>query len=195
MKAIKRNTINPEERRKFLRNFGRLVSGGTILTVFGLSFPKTIAKETVYFWQIDPQICTFCGRCETECVLPMSAVKCVHAVRVCGYCDLCGGYYRTNVKELNTAAENLMCPTGAIQRQFVEEPYVEYSINEALCNGCGKCAKGCNSFGNGSLYLQIKQDLCKNCNECKISKTCPSNAIRRVPVSKGYDLKMSEPGF
>ncbi|MDR2970911.1 MAG: ferredoxin, partial [Bacteroidales bacterium] len=113
--------------------------------------------------------------------------------KVCGYCDLCGGYYRTNAKELNTAAENLVCPTGAIQRKFVEEPYFEYSINEDLCNGCGKCAKGCNSFGNGSLYLQIKQDLCKNCNECQIAKACPAGAIKRVPVSKAYNLKKSEP--
>jgi electron transport complex protein RnfB len=179
----------PEERRKFLKTSGRIIASGSILTLFGLSYRKTIAKETNYFWQIDPQICTFCGRCETECVLPVSAVKCVHAVKVCGYCDLCGGYYRTNVKELNTAAENLMCPTGAIQRKFVEEPYFEYAINENLCNGCGKCAKGCNSFGNGSLYLQIKQDLCKNCNECQISKTCPAEAIKRVSIYNTYDLK------
>jgi electron transport complex protein RnfB len=107
---------------------------------------------------------------------------------VCGYCDLCGGYYRTNAKELNTAAENLLCPTGAIQRKFVEEPFFEYSISEDLCNGCGKCAKGCNAFGNGSLFLQIKQELCKNCNECQISKVCPAHAISRVPVSNVYHL-------
>jgi electron transport complex protein RnfB len=93
------------------------------------------------------------------------------------------------VKELNTAAENLMCPTGAIQRKFVEEPYFEYAVNENLCNGCGKCAKGCNSFGNGSLYLQIKQELCTNCNECAIKKECPADAIQRVTLSKVYDLK------
>ena len=189
MKLNKQSMINPEERRKFLKTSGRLIAGGTILTLFGFSYRKSTAKDASYFWQIDPHICTFCGRCETECVLPTSAVKCVHAVKVCGYCDLCGGYYRTNVKELNTAAENLMCPTGAIQRKFVEEPYFEYSINEKLCNGCGKCAKGCNSFGNGSLYLQIKQELCKNCNECRISKVCSSGAIKRVAVSKAYDKK------
>jgi electron transport complex protein RnfB len=119
----------------------------------------------------------------------MSAVKCVHAVKVCGYCDLCGGYYRSNVKELNTAAENLICPTGAIKRSFVEEPYFEYTINEALCNGCGKCAKGCNAFGNGSLYLQIKHPMCKVCNECQIAKVCPADAITRVQVGDAYNLK------
>jgi len=186
---MKISKTTPESRRKFLKTCGRLLAGGTILSLFGLSFRKTETKEPVYFWQIDPQKCTFCGRCETDCVLPMSAVKCVHAVKVCGYCDLCGGYYRANVKELNTAAENLMCPTGAIQRKFVEEPYFEYSVNENLCTGCGKCAKGCNSFGNGSLYLQIKQDLCKNCNECRIAKACPADAIKRVPIANAYNLK------
>ena len=180
---------SPEERRKFLRTCGTLIAGGSVLAVTGVLTQKTFSRETGYFWQIDPSKCTFCGRCETDCVLPLSAVKCVHAVRVCGYCDLCGGYYRANVKELDTAAENLMCPTGAIQRQFVEDPYFEYTIQESLCNGCGKCAKGCNSFGNGSLYLQIKQDLCTNCNECAILNVCPADAIQRVPLNSVYDLK------
>jgi len=189
MNTNKINKLTPEGRRKFLKTCGRLIAGGSILALFGISYRKSTTKGADYFWQIDPQKCTFCGRCETNCVLPMSAVKCVHAVKVCGYCNLCGGYYRANVKELNTAAENLMCPTGAIQRKFVEEPYFEYTVNENLCNGCGKCAKGCNAFGNGSLYLQVKQELCKNCNECQIAKACPADAIKRVTVVMAYDLK------
>jgi len=180
---------SPHNRRKFLITCGRLFAGGALLALFGLSSRKSKVKGAESYWQIDPLKCTFCGRCETQCVLPISAVKCVHAVMVCGYCDLCGGYYRSNVKELNTAAENLMCPTGAIQRKFVEDPYFEYAINETFCNGCGKCAKGCNSFGNGSLYLQIKQELCKGCNECQIAKACPANAISRVSNSTAYKLK------
>ena len=175
-----KSRTNPEQRRKFLKTCARILASGSILALFGLSYRKILKEETLYFWQIDPSKCTFCGRCETHCVLPTSAVKCVHAKKVCGYCDLCGGYYRTNVKELNTAAENLTCPTGAIKRRFVEEPYFEYTIDENLCNGCGKCAKGCNAFGNGALYLQIKQDLCKKCNECQLEKACPADAIRRV---------------
>ena len=187
--STKKNKTTPEERRAFLKTCARLCAGGAVLSIFGFSYRRSTAKGATHFWQIDPKKCTFCGRCETNCVLPMSAVKCVHAVKVCGYCDLCGGYYRANVKELNTAAENLMCPTGAISRKFIEEPYFEYSINESLCNGCGKCAKGCNSFGNGSLYLQIKQDLCKGCNECAIAKVCPADAIKRVSVADAYDKK------
>ena len=187
----KQSNKSPEARRKFLRTCGTLIAGGSLLGVTGVLTRRALAHETNCFWQIDPKKCTFCGKCETECVLPISAVKCVHAVKVCGYCDLCGGYYRANVKELNTAAENLMCPTGAIDRKFVEDPYFEYAIDEALCNGCGKCAKGCNAFGNGSLYLQIKQELCTGCNECSIRKVCPADAIQQVVFSKAYDLKTS----
>lgn len=189
MKTKPKTKTTPRERRQFLKTCARLLAGGAMLTLTGVTLRKTAFKGVACFWQIDPQKCTFCGRCQTHCVLSTSAVKCIHATKVCGYCDLCGGYYRSQAKELNTAAENLTCPTGAIQRTFVEDPYFEYIINENLCNGCGKCAKGCNSFGNGSLYLQIKQELCKNCNECQIAKACPSGAISRVPADRAYDLK------
>jgi electron transport complex protein RnfB len=180
---------DPISRKRFISLCGTITAGAAVAAVSGLAVSRIAGKESSQFWQIDPAKCTFCGRCETDCVLNVSAVKCIHANRVCGYCDLCGGYYRSNVKDLNTAAENLMCPTGAIQRKFVEDPYFEYTINEDLCNGCGKCAKGCNSFGNGSLYLQVNQEICENCNECKISRVCPSGAIQRVPAAKAYMLK------
>jgi electron transport complex protein RnfB len=180
---------SPLSRKKFLRLCGSAIAGTALVSLTGGLLRRALSDEASCFWQIDSAKCTFCGRCETGCVLPVSAVKCVHANRVCGYCDLCGGYYRTNAKDLNTAAENLLCPTGAIKRAYVEDPYFEYSIDESLCNGCGKCAKGCNSFGNGSLYLQVKQDLCKNCNECKISNVCPSGAIQRVSYAKAYILR------
>lgn len=177
------------ERREFLRTCGTWLAGGSILAAGAVIGTKTAGKESDMMWQIDPELCLQCGRCETECVLPVSAVKCFHANQVCGYCDLCGGYYRSSVKDLNTAAENMLCPTGAITRKFVEEPYFEYTIDEDLCNGCGKCVKGCSSFGNGSLFLQIQQERCLNCNECKISKVCVANAIQRVPVANAYKLK------
>jgi len=189
---IKKDSKTPISRRDFFRICGTVIAGGALASMFGGLSKRIFEQEdTEYFWQIDPAKCIYCGRCETHCVLPMSAVKCMHAARVCGYCDLCGGYYRSNVKELNTAAENLICPTGAISRKFVEDPYFEYTINENLCNACGKCAKGCNAFGNGSLYLQIRQPLCKNCNECAIAKVCPADAIKRVPIVHAYDLKNS----
>jgi electron transport complex protein RnfB len=142
-----------------------------------------------FVWQIDPEKCTQCGRCATHCVLAPSAVKCVHSYAICGYCDLCGGYQRPDAKSRTTGAENQLCPTAAIRRKFIEDPYYQYTIDEPLCVGCGLCVEGCGMFGNGSLYLQVKQDLCVNCNECAIATACPSDAFRRVPASDPYLLK------
>lgn len=142
-----------------------------------------------YVWQIDPFKCTQCGRCATDCVLNPSAVKCVHAYDLCGYCDLCGGYFKPGVTDLQTGAEKQLCPAGAIERKFIEEPYFEYVINEDLCIGCAICVKGCGAFGNGSLHLQIRHDICVNCNECAIARVCPSDAISRVPANQPYIIK------
>ena len=70
-----------------------------------------------------------------------------------------------------------------------EKPKSVARIIEKDCIGCGKCVKGCNAFGNGSLYLQIRHDRCINCNECTIAKSCPSDAIKRVPAHTPYILK------
>ncbi|MFZ4413454.1 MAG: ferredoxin [Bacteroidales bacterium] len=145
---------------------------------------KTMAGKTV--WQIDTKKCTQCGRCALNCIKKPSAVKCFHGYDLCGYCDLCGGYFKPGTKNLTTAAENQLCPTAAIQRKFIEEPFFEYDIDKALCIGCGKCVKGCGAFGNGSLQLQIDHSLCDNCNECSIARDCPSNAISRVNSKKAY---------
>jgi len=134
-------------------------------------------------WQIDPSVCIQCGLCATSCVLAPSAVKCVHVYAMCGYCDLCSGYFIPEAKILDTAAENQLCPTHAIQRNFIEDPFFEYTIDETLCIGCGKCVKGCGAFGNGSLQLQVRHDRCVNCNQCSIAQVCPSGAFRRVPAN------------
>jgi electron transport complex protein RnfB len=144
-------------------------------------------RQTV--WQLDPAKCIQCGRCATNCVLSPSAVKCFHVYSMCGYCDLCGGYFKPETKDLTTAAEHQLCPTNAIKRKFVEDPFFEYSIDEKLCIGCGKCVKGCGSFGNGSLQLQVDHKLCQNCNECSIARSCPSEAFSRVPSDNPYLLK------
>jgi electron transport complex protein RnfB len=105
---------------------------------------------------------------------------------MCGYCKLCFGYFQPGAGKLDEGAENQLCPTGAIDRTFVEDPYFQYEIKEDLCIGCGKCVKGCNSFGNGSLFLQVRHDICLNCNECAIARACPSDAFKRVPSNSPY---------
>ena len=180
----KKNTIS---RRDILRDGMRGACLLGVGTVGGLLARHTQADRTV--WQIDPYKCIACGNCATYCVLEESAVKCVHAFAMCGYCELCTGFFEPEPSELNEGAENQLCPTGAIERSSVEDPYFEYNINEKLCIGCGKCVKGCNAFGNGSLFLQVRHDRCLNCNECSIAKSCPSGAFRRVSADQPYLLK------
>ncbi len=175
------------DRRTFIHTGMRLALGTAVVGTGALALARSRgAKE--YVWQIDPFKCKQCGRCATECVKSESAVKCIHAYDLCGYCDLCGGYLKPGAKK-ETGAESQLCPTSAIQRQYIEEPYFEYVIDESLCIGCAKCVKGCSSFGNGSLHLQIRHDLCLNCNQCRIAASCPSKAISRVPAAEPYMIK------
>jgi len=190
-KKMEKSTLlkpdKPINRRDFFKTGLRAAAILSLASVAGYSLRKSTSDDLV--WQIDPNKCVQCGRCATNCVLALSAVKCMHSYQMCGYCDLCGGYLKPQAKNLNTAAENQMCPTKALKRAFVEAPYYEYHIDEVLCNGCGKCVEGCGAFGNGSLQLQINQKICKNCNQCAISEVCPSDAIKRIPASKAYLMR------
>lgn len=173
-------------RREFIQKGLQALAG---VSVGGIALVLGSKGSSEYVWQLDPDVCIQCDKCSTNCVLPQSAVKVVHSSLMCGYCDLCSGYLVPGAKSRDTGAENRMCPTGAIERKFIEDPYFEYNINEELCIGCGKCAKGCGDFGNGSLYLQVRHDRCVNCNECSIARACPSQAFRRVPANKPYILR------
>ena len=174
-------------RRAFIRDGIRYSLAFGLVGLGGIMAFRSESGKLV--WQLDPEKCVHCGRCATSCVLSPSAVKCFHVYDMCGYCDLCGGYFRPETKELSTAAENQLCPTAAIERRFIEEPFFEYHINKDLCIGCAKCVKGCDAFGNGSLQLQVSHDICVNCNECAIARDCPSDAFSRVPASNPYLLK------
>jgi electron transport complex protein RnfB len=178
---------SPTSRRQFLRDGARVCAVAGMGGLLGLVGTRSQAKGTV--WQINPQKCVRCGLCATTCVLEQSAVKCVHAFAMCGYCNLCTGYFEPEPNDLNTGAENQACPTNAIRRSFVEDPYYEYTIDESLCIGCAKCVEGCNRFGNGSLFLQVRHDRCVNCNVCAISRVCPGDAFVRVPAEQPYLLK------
>jgi electron transport complex protein RnfB len=173
--------MKPEgfDRRGFLRWGLRgafaLVLGG----VAGAVSRRTRNPATV--WQIDPSLCVQCGGCATSCVLSPSAVKCVHEFDQCGYCKLCFGYFEPDAGALTSSAENQVCPTGALVRCFVEPPYYEYTVDEPICIGCGRCVLGCRTFGNGALTLQVRHDLCLHCNDCSVARSCPAGAFKRVP--------------
>jgi electron transport complex protein RnfB len=181
------DAVRTGTRRDFLRDILRwaalaILGGGGAL----LARRRATARMV---WQLDPLKCVQCGRCATNCVLSLSAVKCVHTFKMCGYCELCTGFFEPQPNALTTAAENQLCPLGAIKRRFVEDPYYEYTIDEPMCIGCAKCVKGCTMFGNGSLHLQVRHDRCLNCNECSIATACPSGAFRRVPADQAYLMK------
>jgi electron transport complex protein RnfB len=176
---------NKLSRQEFLNHCGR----GLLLLALGGGASALVARKAKAggtLWQIDPNKCTQCGKCATDCVLDQSAVRCFHAYDMCGYCDLCTGYFGGQPGQLNEGAENQVCPTNAIERTFVEDPYFQYKINENRCIGCAKCVEGCKQFGNGSLYMQIRQDKCVNCNQCSIAAACPAKAIVRVPADQPY---------
>ena len=198
------------DRRQFLAEAFRYAALGTLGIVGGAALAKRhrlvqegkcvetgLCKDCGFFekcfkpqvWQIDPYKCIACGNCATYCVLEESAVKCVQVYPICGYCKICFGFFEPEPYDINEGAENQLCPTGAIKRTYIEDPYYEYDIDESLCIGCGKCVKGCNTFGNGSFFLQVRHDRCLNCNECAIAAACPSGAFVRVPADRPYLLK------
>lgn len=190
---------DPKQVRLSRRSFvTRVVRDGAVLALgggaLGLIAGKSTRKQTGdarYVWQIDPWKCTQCGQCAVECVLDVSAVKCVHDFMLCGYCKLCTGFFPpyAAIDQLDTGAEKQLCPMGAITRKFVEMPYYEYTIDESKCIGCARCVKGCTQYGNGALYLQVRHDRCLNCNECSIAAACPSDAFIRRPADDPYILK------
>jgi electron transport complex protein RnfB len=174
----------PAGRREFLQKTGKTAALFLLGGVTGKVLSNSVGQEFV--WQIDPTKCIQCGNCATACVLAQSASRCVHDFTMCGYCRICSGFFPTNAAELHEGAENQLCPLGAIQREFVEEPYYQYTIDRDLCTGCARCVKGCTAFGNGSLYMQIQRDLCVDCNECAIAVVCEGKAISLIPAGEQY---------
>jgi electron transport complex protein RnfB len=179
-------------RQDFLRRCGRGVTLFALGGALGGLGTRLARGGTV--WQIDPAKCTQCGQCATHCVLDQSAVKCFHTFPMCGYCELCTGFFDPEPIALDEGAENQICPLGAIKRSFVEDPYFQYEIDKDLCVGCARCVKGCVQFGNGSLYMQISHDLCENCNKCAIAAACPSDAFVRLPATHPYVERMAAQG-
>ncbi len=175
------------DRRTFLlqsaRALGAIVGGGALGAAIAGGSDDSLV------WQIDPDKCIACGNCATACVLTPSAVKVVHDVDICGFCDLCFGFFAEQRPGDTEAAENQRCPTGAIIRNFVEEPYYEYMIDETKCIGCATCVEGCSQYGNGALIMQVRHDRCVNCNECAIAAQCPADAFVRVPADDPYLLR------
>lgn len=174
-------------RRQFVDRTIRVAGLTALGGAAGLLARRTSAHAV---FQVNPSTCTACDLCRTSCVLSLSAVKAVNDHSKCGYCMLCPAYMDvTSAPSEKGVPSGKVCPQDAIKRRVVgrEDPddpnnnYYEYTIDEARCNGCGKCVKACKPpMGNGSLRLEIRYDRCVECNQCAISIACPSAAVVRV---------------
>lgn len=130
--------------------------------------------------------------CSTHCVLKLSAVKAVNEFTKCGYCRICPAYQKSGTPP-ETNRDNLhdygtptgrVCPYDAIKRTSVgffdefdfRNNFYEYAIDEAKCTGCGKCVVECGNpgQGNGSLRMEVRHNLCVDCNQCAIAVACPA---------------------
>ncbi len=176
-------------RREFIDRSCRIAGFVAIGGAAGL-LTKRALGDAVY--QVDPSKCTACDLCRTSCVLSHSAVKAVNDFSKCGYCMLCPAYFDvTSGPDERGIPAGKVCPQDALKRRVVgkvdeEDPnnnYYEYVIDEARCDGCGKCVKACKPpAGNGSLRLEIRYARCLECNECSIQIACRDSAIVRVPT-------------
>jgi electron transport complex protein RnfB len=183
---------------------GHAARGATVIGLGGLGFylVRKASGETV--WQIDWEKCVdsrlgavgveVCERCSTECVLALSAVRAVNDYAKCGRCYICPGYYdiKSAVDEEGLPSQKL-CPRDAILRKPIgwidpDDPannFYEYIIDEGRCNGCGKCVMGCKEpAGLGSIRLEVRYDLCLDCNRCSIAIACPDEAYVREPFER-----------
>jgi Na+-translocating ferredoxin:NAD+ oxidoreductase subunit B len=176
-------------RRQFIDRSFRIVGLVGLGSAAAVLTHRT-ARSSVF--QVDPSRCIGCDLCRTSCVLSHSAVKAVNNFTECGYCQLCPAYFDvTSQPDEKGLPTGKTCPQDALKRRVVgkvdvEDPnnnYYEYTIDESLCDGCGKCIKACKPpAGNGSLRLQIRYDRCDDCDACAIQRVCPESAIVRVPV-------------
>jgi electron transport complex protein RnfB len=176
-------------RREFIDRSCRVVGLVGLGGAAGL-LARRAQSDTVY--QIDPARCTACDLCRTSCIRALSAVKAVNQYDACGYCMLCPAFYDvTSQPDERGIPTGRVCPQDALKprvegRVDDEDPnnnYYEYAVDEARCDGCGKCVKACKPpAGNGSLRLEIRYPFCDECNACAIQVACPERAILRLPV-------------
>jgi len=180
------------------------VRGAGVIGVGGVAVYLTRKAGAEGTWQLDWSKCVnsrlgatgvdVCDLCATKCVLSLSAVRAVNDFSKCGRCYICPGYFdiTSAVNEEGLPSAKL-CPRDAIKREpigYVDpaDPannFYEYTIDEVLCNGCGKCVMGCKEpAGLGSILLEVRHNLCLDCNRCSIAIACPDEAYDRKPIDR-----------
>ena len=182
----------------------KAVRGTVVLALGGAAGFLVRKAHAQVVWQIDAAKCVnsrlgevgveACNLCTTECVVALSAVRAVNEYSRCGRCNICPAYFNITsaVDEKGLPSEKL-CPRDAITRTAIgridpEDPannFYEYVIDEAKCDGCGKCVMKCKEpLGLGSIVLRVRYDRCLNCNRCAIAKACPKEAFMQIAVEQ-----------
>lgn len=181
---------------------GHAARGAVILGLGGLAARLGLKATREGAWYIDAERCInsrlgavgvdVCERCATECVLSLSAVRAVNDHARCGRCYICPAYF--DVKSAITTdglPSAKLCPRDAIERKpigWIDEwdpanNYYEYIIDEERCNGCGRCVMACKEpAGLSSIRLEIRHNLCVDCNRCSIAQACPEEAYDRGDI-------------
>ena len=183
---------------------GHAVRGATAVGLGGLGLYLARKADAEGVWVIDCEKCVnsrlgvvdvdFCDKCATTCVLALSAVRAVNDYARCGRCYICPAYFdiKSAVDAKGLPSQKL-CPRDAIERKPIgyidpDDPannFYEYIIDETRCNGCGKCVLACKEpAGLSSIRLEVRHDLCLDCNRCAIAIACPDDAYQREPFKK-----------
>lgn len=191
--------MNQEPTRRDV--LGHAARGTGLVMLGGAAIYLTTRASAEGVWWIDPTKCInirlgatgveVCQKCATTCVLPLSAVRAVNEYSKCGRCCICPAYFDV-VSEVGPDGlpSRKLCPRDAIKREVIgevdpEDPlnnFYEYIIDEELCNGCGKCVLACKEpAGLSSIYLEVRYDLCADCNRCSIAIACPEDALLWKP--------------
>jgi len=190
---------------------GQVVRGTVLAGMGGAALFLARKANGQLVWQVNASKCVnsrlgdmdaeVCTLCTTECVVALSAVRAVNEYSKCGRCSICPAYFdiTSAVNELGLPSQKL-CPRDAIERKPIgkvdpEDPannFYEYVIDEAKCDGCGRCVLKCKEpLGLGSIVLKVRYNKCVDCNRCAISTACPKDAIDLVTKAEGLESTLA----
>ena len=179
---------------------GTAARGAALVGLGGTAALLSLKSFKTYAWAVDATACInsklgetgveVCELCATECVLTLSAVRAVNTFADCGRCYICPAYYEiTSAVGPDGLPGEKVCPRDAIKREAIgwidpDDPannFYEYTIDENLCNGCGRCVMECKEpAGLGSIVLEVRHNVCLDCNRCSIATACPEDAYDRL---------------
>lgn len=185
-------------RRQMMETVAR---GAAFVGLGGLTGMLAMKAHATYAWAVNTTKCInsklgavgvqACELCATECVVSLSAVRAVNDFSSCGRCYICPAYFKiTSAVGPDGLPSEKVCPRDAIERKAIgwidpDDPannFYEYTIDETKCNGCGRCVMECKEpAGLGSIKLEVRHNVCLDCNRCSIAAACPEDAYVRQP--------------